>query len=42
VVSAYKQAQLSEEDALRNLRLARILQAPDWDTESQAPILYTP
>jgi DNA polymerase-1 len=42
VVKAYEQAQLSEEDALRNLRLARILQAPDWDSEAQLPILFTP
>ena len=42
VVKAYKQAQQTEEDALRNLRLARILQANDWDSKSQKPILYTP
>ena len=33
---------LTEEDALRNLRLARILQVTDWDADKQEPILYTP
>ena len=42
VVQAYKDAKMSEEDALRNLRLARILQATDWDTKNQTPILFTP
>lgn len=42
VVKTYEQAQLSEEDALRNLRLARILQASDWDSEAQLPIPFTP
>ena len=42
VVKAYEQAQQKEEDALRNLRLARILQASDWDNQTQKPIPYTP
>ena len=42
VVDAYKEADMSEEDALRNLRLARILQAGDWDAKKQQPILFTP
>lgn len=42
VVKAYKSAQRSEEDALNTLRLARILQASDWDEKAQVPILYTP
>ena len=42
VVKTYEQAQQSEEDALRNLRLARILQASDWDAEGQKPIPFTP
>ena len=42
VVEAYEQAGQSYEDALRNLRLARILQAGDWDSKEQRPILYTP
>lgn len=32
----------TEEDAIRNLRLARILQASDWDGEAQQPIPYSP
>ena len=42
VVKSYKEADLTEDDALRNLRLARILQASDWDTKNQIPIPYTP
>ena len=42
VLKAFKDADMTEEDALRNLRLARILQATDWDSESQTPILITP
>ena len=42
VLECFKSVGLSEEDALRNLRLARILQAPDWDAEKQEPILLTP
>ena len=41
-VEAYEKAGLSHEDALRNLRLARILQASDWDETNQQPILFTP
>ena len=42
VVKAYEEADLTEADALRNLRLARILQVEDWDAEKGEPILYTP
>ena len=42
VVEAFKEAECTEEDALRNLRLARILQASDWDKEKQEIILFTP
>jgi len=42
VVKAYEEAGHTEEDALRNLRLARILQTSDWDKEKQVPILYEP
>tara|TARA_Y100001963_G_scaffold129930_1_gene185672 strand:- start:3047 stop:3781 length:735 start_codon:yes stop_codon:yes gene_type:complete len=42
IVKAYKDAEQTEEDALRNLRLAKILQAEDWDAEKQQPILITP
>ena len=41
-VKAYKDAGMTKEDALRNLRLARILQVTDWDAEKQEPILFTP
>jgi len=41
-VETYKEAGMTEEDALRNLRLARILQASDWDAKNQTPILFTP
>ena len=42
VVQAFEKAGHSEEDALRNLRLARILQSTDWDCTNQRPILYEP
>ena len=42
VLEAYESVGLKEEDALRNLRLARILQSSDWDSEAQQPILFTP
>ena len=42
VVEAFKDVGLTYEDALRNLRLARILQTEDWDAENQTPILITP
>lgn len=42
VVEAFKEAGQTEADALRNLQLARILQAQDYDTKTQTPILFTP
>jgi DNA polymerase I len=42
VVNAYLKAGLTEEDALLQARMARILQASDWDSEKQEPILWTP
>ena len=42
VVQAFLDADQTEEDALRTLRLARILQAEDWDAKKQKPILITP
>ncbi len=42
VVEAYLKAGQTEEDALRTIRLARILQADDWDSVMQQPILFTP
>lgn len=41
VVTTYEEAGLTEEDAIRNLRLANILKAEHWDSESQQPILIT-
>ncbi len=38
VVAAYEEAGQTEADALRNFYLARILQAKDYDTQTQAPI----
>lgn len=38
----YAKAGLSEEDALVQLRCARILQVSDWDAEKQEIKLYTP
>lgn len=42
VVKAYEKAGLTEADALRQARLARILQAEDWDANTQRPILWSP
>ncbi len=42
VVKTFEEAEMTEQDALRNLRLARILQAEDWDPEKQEPILFKP
>lgn len=42
VVDAYKASGQNYDDALRTLRLARILQASDWDSDKQQPILFTP
>ena len=42
VVKTFLEVGQTEEDALRNLRLAKILQAEDWDAKNQKPILITP
>lgn len=42
VVEAFADKDLSEEVALENARLARILQCTDYDVENQQPILWTP
>ena len=42
VIEAYLEAGQTEADALRNLRLARILQVEDWDAKKQKPILFNP
>jgi DNA polymerase-1 len=41
VVEAFEEAEMTEADAIRNLQLAKILQAENWDVEKQTPILIT-
>lgn len=42
VVAAYEKAGLTEEDALVQARVARILRATDYDFEKKEPILWVP
>ena len=42
VVEAFEESGATEADALRNLRLARILQNTDWDHANQTVKLFTP
>jgi 5'-3' exonuclease len=42
VVKAFEKAGLTEADALRNARLARILRWSDWCSETKTPKLWTP
>jgi len=42
VLKAFNDKGLTEEDALLNARLARILTLDDYDTKRQEPILWTP
>jgi len=42
VVKAFKSKNLTEEDALMNARLAKILTIDDYDIEQSRPILFTP
>lgn len=42
VVKAFEKKQLTEEDALRNARLARILRWDDWDRKLKQPKLWSP
>lgn len=42
IVAAYRKAGLTEEDALRQARLARILRIEDFDTEKRKVKLWTP
>jgi len=42
VVNAFKEKGLSEDIALENARLARILTNEDYDDEKMKPILWTP
>ena len=42
VVKAFTDKGLTEDDALLNARLARILTIDDYDTKRQEPILWTP
>lgn len=42
IVETYQKAGLTEEDALLQARMARILRWQDWDSENQKVILWTP
>lgn len=42
VVAAYEKAGLTEDDAITQARLARILRWSDWDNENKQPILWRP
>lgn len=42
VVKAFEKAGLTEEEALLQARLARILRWEDWDSKKKEPILWTP
>jgi DNA polymerase-1 len=42
VVSVFEKAGLTEQDALTQARLARILRWSDWDNTKKEPILWTP
>ena len=42
VVETFVEKELTEEDALVNARLARILQTSDYDHKNKEPILWTP
>jgi len=42
VIEAFKKAKLTEEDALLQARMARILRAEDYNLETKEPILWTP
>lgn len=42
IVKAFEKAELTEEHALTQARLARILRWSDWDSKNKEPILWTP
>ena len=42
VVKSFEKAGLTEDDALKQARLARILRWTDWDHEKKEPILWSP
>jgi len=42
IVTAYHKKELSEEYALKQARMARILRADDWDETNQLPIYWRP
>lgn len=42
VVKAYAKVGLTEEDAIQQARLVRILRWSDWDYDNKKPILWTP
>jgi DNA polymerase-1 len=42
IVKTYEKRGLTEADALKQARLARILRTTDWDAKAKKPILWTP
>lgn len=42
IVDAFTKAELTEDDAIAQARLARILRHSDWDGEKKQPILWSP
>ena len=42
VKEAYRKAGLTEDDAIQQARLVRILRWTDWDSDAKKPILWTP
>lgn len=42
VVAAYEKKGLTEADAIKQARMARILRNSDWDAKKKEPILWTP
>ena len=42
ILEAYIKAGLTEEDAIRNARLARILRPGEYNSTTKEPILWTP
>jgi DNA polymerase-1 len=42
VRATFEKAGLTEQDALTQARLARILRFSDWDNEKKEPILWSP
>jgi len=42
IIEAYKNKDLTEDDALVQARVAKILQKENWDFDNEVPILWTP